>query len=61
MEWQRIGTEFSIDGLASDYKYFRRTEKPITSPDHDDIFIPRYELDVPVVEGEFTGYVYDSG
>lgn len=61
MEWQRVGTEFSMDGIASDYKYFRRIEKPITNPDNGDTFIPRDELDVPVVEGEFTGYVYDYG
>lgn len=64
MEWQRVGTEFSIDGLAIDYKYFYKTDKPTSTPEQDNDNppqIPRDELDVPVVEGEFTGYVYDYG
>ena len=29
MEWQRVGTDFSIDGIAGDYKCFYRTDKPL--------------------------------
>lgn len=64
MEWQRVGTVFSIDELANDYKYFYRTEKQTSIPgwnDDNSVQIPRDELDVPVVEGEFTGYVYKYG
>ena len=64
MEWQRVGTDFSIDGIAGDYKCFYRTDKPTSEPGTDDdnsAQIPRDELDVPVVEGEFTGYVYKYG
>ena len=64
MEWQRVGTEFSVDGLASDYRYFYRTDKQTSVPgwnDNSSVQIPRDELDVPVVEGEFTGYVYKYG
>ena len=63
MEWQRVGTVFSEDGLAVDYKHFKRASSlPEYSVYQEDLNrIPRDELDVPVTEGKFEGYVYDYG
>ena len=59
MEWQRVGTEFSTAGLSTDYKHFSRSEGQTSDPGSG--YVPDEELDIPVVEGEFTGYVYDYG
>lgn len=63
MEWQRVGTVFSEDGLSKDYKHFTRARTlPEYSIYQEDLNqIPREELDVPVAEGKFDGYVYDYG
>lgn len=63
MEWQRVGTVFSENGLSKDYKHFTRTGTlPENSIYQEDLGrIPRDELDLPVVEGKFDGYVYDYG